>query len=384
MELFKASNQWKERPADERFGNVQEMYDACKGYADSAVEAPAKYDDLRVESDNGEIKLVGKENKPALLTNWAFGQLSQLVQAPAGYLRELPGTLAAQNLNYGLKHSRLMMSNDASLLFHQNGSLLCRAITSTQYKRIWNWEIVKRLLALESQGWRVPPARPAHLGQAGSRPATEADVLNAQMSGIGIHVGDMIAPAGLYASDHDMFAFLVNEKYAVNDGTDQGMARGFFAENSEVGGGCFRLTTFLYRWVCGNHIVWGAEKVREISLVHRGNANKICWDLMDLQVRKYAEGSVSDLEAKISTARRFQIAMKKEDVLDRLFGLKIGGRKILEQSYAMAEENESVDGAPNTAWGFAQGMTRLSQKSIYADKRVEMDRAAGKVLQIAF
>ena len=45
----------------------------------------------------------------------------------------------------------------------------------------------------------------------------------------------MIAPAGIYASDHDMFAFLVNEEYRIDDGSDGGLARGFFVQNSEVG-----------------------------------------------------------------------------------------------------------------------------------------------------
>ena len=39
---------------------------------------------------------------------------------------------------------------------------------------------------------------------------------------------------------------------------------------------------------------------------------------------------------------------------------------------------------PRTAWGMAQGATRLSQQEINADHRVALDRAAGKVLEVAF
>ena len=47
-----------------------------------------------------------------------------------------------------------------------------------------------------------------------ARPATEADVLEDRDGGGGlsINISDMIAPAGLYASDRDMFAFLINER----------------------------------------------------------------------------------------------------------------------------------------------------------------------------
>lgn len=385
MDLFKANNQWSTRPADERFGSIPEMYAACRHYADNARVARTPYAELRVESDNNEIQLAGKSGQFAKLTHWAFGQMAQLVAAPAGYLRSLPATLAAQNLNWGLKNRTAEQnSGTAQLLFHSNGSLLLRAVTSPIYKRIWNWEIAQRLHDLQGSGWKVPPARPALPDQPGTRPATEQDVLRLRESGLSIKVGDPIAPAGLYASDHDMFAFMVNEENRIEDGTDQGLGRGFFVENSEVGDSAFRLTTFLYRFICGNHIVWGAKDVREISIRHVGDANGIAWNKLALMVRRYAESSASDLEAKIAAARRYEIAAKKEDVIDRLFGLKIGTRKVLEAAYETAEKHSDTDGSPRSAWGFAQGMTRVSQESAYADKRVEIDRSAAKVLEIVF
>jgi len=84
-------------------------------------------------------------------------------------------------------------------------------MTSEKYTRIWNWEIADRLNEMVEKGWRVPPARPAMPNQPGTRPATVQDVLD--VAGfLSVNLGDPIAPAGLYASDHDMFAFLVFEK----------------------------------------------------------------------------------------------------------------------------------------------------------------------------
>jgi hypothetical protein len=42
------------------------------------------------------------------------------------------------------------------------------------------------------------------------------------------------------------------------------------------------------------------------------------------------------------------------------------------------------DGDPNTVWGMVQGVTRYSQSLPHADKRTELDRAAGKLMQIEF
>ena len=384
MELFKASNQWANRPDDERFSSLDELHTAVSSYRDSARTATVPFDSLRTEARDGEVLLVGKSSVPARMTNWSFGQLAGAIGAPANYLRELPATLAVQNLNHGL--AKTTDRTDRQVLFHQNGDLLTRALTSEKYTRIWNSDITSRLLTLPEQGWQVPPARPAREGQAGSRPATEADVLRGHNhASLGISVGDMIAPAGLYASDHDMFAFMVqNDRRITEPGNPDGLARGFFVSNSEVGAASFAITRFLYREVCGNHIVWGAKQVSEIRIKHIGAADDKAFAEIKGELIKYADESASDEEARIRAAMNFSLGATKDEVLDRLFSLKSLGisRTNLNAAYDQTVENENV--SPNTAWGMAQGMTRLSQLSQFAEARVGLDRAAGRILSIAF
>jgi hypothetical protein len=63
--------------------------------------------------------------------------------------------------------------------------------------------------------------------------------------------------------------------------------------------------------------------------------------------------------------------------------LKIVGKAQVADAYELATRHEDVDGNPNTAWGFAQGLTRLSQLEQYTDDRVALDLAASKVLALA-
>ncbi len=386
MNLFKASTQWATRPPDERFSSLQEMRGACFAYYKSAVESVTSFATLRVEAEDGEVKIVGPEQR-ARLTNWAFGQICTKVGAPAGYLRSLSATLACQNLNHGFKSSAVDLAKEgnAHLLFHNNGGLLLRAAVSDKYSRIWNYEVVDRLLDLPD-GWRTPPARPAFGNQVGTRPATEDDVLGASDFGLSISVGDEIAPAGLYASDHDCFVFMVNESSRVKDGSAEGLARGFFLENSEVGASSLRVTTFLYRHVCGNHIVWDTKDVRDVAIRHVGRARENAFSEFAVQLREYSDASVSDDEAKIKLAQSFKIAAKKEDVIDALFKIKAIGlsKRLLSDAYDTTEELSEIDGDPRTAWGMAQGVTRISQESEFADERRTLDKAAGKIAQIAF
>ncbi|BBC02432.1 hypothetical protein AB7M49_003961 [Bradyrhizobium elkanii] len=50
---------------------------------------------------------------PLVPTHWSFGQLASQVGAPATYLRQLPATLAAINLLYGLTANRVEQIKNA-------------------------------------------------------------------------------------------------------------------------------------------------------------------------------------------------------------------------------------------------------------------------------
>lgn len=385
MNLYTASSQWSTRPDDERFWSLSDAHAATLGYRQSAIEKSLPYSDLRVEAQDSDVVLVGKANVPAKLTHWAFGQLASRCSAPAGYLRELPCTLAAQNLNYGLKNRA--GDDSAQVLFHRNGSLLARAFTSAIYNRIWNHEVIARALDLEARGWRTPPARPCREGQAGSRLATEADVLQTKGGGGGlsVNIGDLIAPAGIYASDHDCFLFLVNEQNRLEDGSEGGLSRGVFITNSEVGAASLRITRFLYRHVCGNHIVWGASAVDELRLRHVGETIIGRFQaVVDEQANWVKQGARED-EGRIRQAQSFILGDDKDEVLDKVFGVKSIGlsRTVLSDAYETVYRHPE-DGDPRSAWGLAQGITRNSQLSSFSDERDRLDRAAAKVVELAF
>jgi hypothetical protein len=386
MELFKANRQWSTRPADQRFESLTDLYNVTKHYAEQARETNVPWSTMRAEAIEGDVQLVGRTGVPAKLTHWAFGQMCARVDAPASYLRDLPATLAVQNLNHGLATRGKESNDNAALMFHSNGSLLLRSVTSERYSRIWNYELAARLLDLEKMGWE--PARPdMHWGAdtvgkciacngIGRDNTTDHDACQF-CNGTGREY-----PA-LYASDHDMFAFVRNKSAIVREpGNPDGLQRGVIVENSEVGASSLKMTRFLYREMCGNHIIWGASNVIEISLRHIGDVRERFYKYA-AQIRKYAESSASDEEAQISSAKTKILAKTKDEVLDLLFGKRLNiSRKTLEAGYDAVKPDQ--DGDPNSAWGIVQGLTRHSQTLGYADARTAVDRAAGKILQIAF
>ena len=365
--LMQASNQWASRPADQRFNSIDALHAACTHHRDVAVEAVGvdlrtlRVGEAQFADDEGtqrvEPVLIGASGVQSRFSHHAFGQLSRRIGAPADYLRKLPPAMAATNLNHGLQHAEHNGNSD-SLLFAQNGDLRLRALVSKSYKRIWNTDVTSRLLALVEQ---QPEWQPAPAAFDGSR--------------------------GLYASDADMFAFLVdNERRIFEKDSGGGLGRGFFVSNSEVGAGAFAITTFFYEYVCGNHRVWGASGVQELRIRHVGNADERAFAELSLELRKYADGSAKDDEAKITAMRTKMLGTTKDEVLDAVFGLRVPTltRKVIEQSYEVAEQYEDWYGTPSSVWAITGGMTQVARDLSTASDRVALERAAGKVMQIAF
>jgi len=392
--LYQASSQWASRPADQRFWTIDEAYQFCKSYADVAEEKTIDFGKAELVESGSNIALsLGDGSAPVTMTHWSFGQLARMAGAPAEYLRKLPVSLASKCLENGLDHHFAGRDDfEKAGLVHGGDVPVLRALTSDKYTRFWNHQVFERLGALQSNGWKVPPARPSSMTAGNMRLATEEDCLDVRMAGLGIQPGDPIAPAGIYASDHDMFCFMVNEDYRINDGSDGGLSRGFFVSNSEVGASALKMTLFYYRHVCGNHIVWGAENVLDVAVRHIGDVEGRFTVEIEGSVGKYLKESAAADEQRIKKAKEIILGTNSADILDGIFKLTNRKRRhglpealnlqIVQTAIEEAEANPE-DGNPFSLWGFANGLTRVSQVFGFADRRTAIDAAAGQLLALA-
>src|ERR1700688_2797641 len=77
----------------------------------------------------------------------------------------------------------------------------------------------------------------------------------------------------LYASDRDVFLFLVDDTHPIEagrlpNGDPDLYFRGFYCWNSEVGSKTLGIASFYLRAVCMNRNLWGVEDFQEISIRH--------------------------------------------------------------------------------------------------------------------
>jgi len=397
-----ASREWATRPADERFWTIEDMHQAVVAHKERTIDIPALLSSVEVGSpDRRSLELYtgGDRQTPATFTNFSFGQICERVKAAKPYLTTLPAPIVADCLNYGLSEYGLRTERGPhSVTFEvspdgrgKQGAVELRCVASEIYNRIWNADITDWLRRLPDLGWRVPPARPNGMPGLQTRAATQDDVLNDQHGFLSINVGDMIAPAGLYASDRDCFAFFVNEDFPIDTGDGQPMSRAFYVSNAEVPGRSFRAKFFGYEHVCGNHIIWGGRLMADIRVRHVGTNADEAVDQIKAQLTAYTEQSVMCEQNAIQAARQAMLGNSKsghrtkESVMEDPIWRKVPVLNQKQISRAIDVATDTIDlhkASPFSAWGVVQGLTRLSQQTPHMDQRESLDDAAGRVIEL--
>lgn len=357
--LMTASNQWASRPDDQRYESLDLLHAAVAQRRSESWTTQHAMADLRVGvtgDDNGMILVVQDQPRgrqvELMPTNWSFGQMCQRAGTPKSYLQTLPAQLAAINMQWGLEHCE-RTGDDGLILAHENGDRTLTSITSTSYGRIWDQEVVEAVQKANPNGnWKVPAASYA--------------------------TSDPKRATTLYASDRDVFIFLVDESRPIERG-DERLFRGFMVWNSEVGSASFGLTTFLYRYVCDNRIIWGATDVNELRIRHTGGApDRFAYEGARY-LDRYANESTLAIEGALKRAQEHEVA---EDAKGVEGWLRARGftQKMATAARAKAEEEP---GNGRSLWNIIQGITAEARSIVHTDTRVDMERKAGDLMKFA-
>jgi Domain of unknown function (DUF932) len=360
--LTRASKEWFSRPDDERYLSLDDLYEATHRRAHQSQIRTDTTRSLLVrgsEVAGGRLTVEHDELGELDPTHWSLGQLATAAHTPAKWLREIATVpagpaFAAHAVNMGLRH--LAGPEKVQLMSQtgETGGQSLRCLVGPDYGRIYDYEVVRAVRELNRDGrWRVPAA---------SYSAT-----------------DPKRATTLYASDRDVFIFLVDDQNPVTfeaDGVRRNLFRGFMVWNSEVGSHRFGLMTFLYNFVCDNRIVWGAREVKEIEIRHTRNAPARFMREALPRLYAYAESSVTGVEATLERAAGKKIASTDEEVLGWLRSHDFTKREG-ERVIALAKTEE---GDARTLWQLVQGGTALARSIPHADERVTLERRVSRLL----
>ncbi|RWQ81910.1 MAG: DUF932 domain-containing protein [Mesorhizobium sp.] len=371
--IGRVSSEWFNRPADERYLSLSELMASVQGRSERSRTRTVETAAIRVEArrDDAErlaLVLPGAD-RPVAPTHWSFGQLASIVGAPATYLRQLPAPLAGINLQYGLTAHR---AEQVKTLEVENGRVELRAVTGPDYGRIYDHELVAAVQKIAGNGtgdtrWKIPGVLDWSTGIYNPRVDITSDTTT------------------LYASDRDVFLFLVDdlnpiEAGRLSDGSPDLYFRGFYCWNSEVGAKTLGIASFYLRAVCQNRNLWGVEDFEEITIRHSKYAASRFAHQAAPALTRFANSSPMPFVNGIRAAREKIVARSDEDRMEflRKRGFsKADTAKIIET--VLAEEGRK----PASVFDFVQGITAVARDKPHQDARLELEGKAKKLLDRA-
>ena len=369
----RVSSEWFSRPDDEKYLSIAELYASVKGRAEQSRTRTVESAAIRGEAhrdDPEKLALILQDAEaPIAPTHWSFGQLASLVSAPAAYLRQLPAPLAGINLQYGLPNHR---AEQGKTMEGANGRTELRAVTGPDYGRIYDHELVAAVQRIAGDGvgdtrWKVP------------------GVLDWATGGYNPMIDVTKDTTTLYASDRDVFLFLVDDRNPIEAGTLPNGSpdlffRGFYCWNSEVGAKTLGIASFYLRAVCQNRNLWGVEDFQEITIRHsKYAANRFAHEAAPA-LANFADSSPQPFIQGIRSARERIVARSDDDRTDflRKRGFsKAETGKIVET--VLAEEGRP----PESVFDFVQGITAVARSKPQQDARLTMETRAKKLLEAA-
>jgi hypothetical protein len=317
----------------------------------------------------GNLYTVDYAGAPAIFTNWSMSQYNSVVGGPnIAWLRDMPAPVAAMTLNASLKY-RQRVDGDTRVKLLAAPPLgdepaVLRAITGPEYGRIWDADIVRTIMLINHHagGRWVVPGKIAGRGMADQY--TEVTKQSTT----------------LYASDRDMWVFLVDERNPVEIGGEM-YFRGIIISNSEVGDAKFRMQSFYLNKVCQNRIIWDAIGMKELAIRHSRLAPTKFLEQAAPALAAYSGASVRGVAEAITKAKAVSVA---DDIKGAEDFLKQQGFNQFESKLIplLAERASDVgsSGDPTSIYDLVQGATAYARELVYADTRVDFERKAGGLL----
>jgi hypothetical protein len=370
--VSEVSMQWFRRSPDQRFTSLDDLASSVLRRSGSALEDVVDVKALdfvapypKEIADTHRLSLVINGKTKANPNHWSFSQLAALAKAPGAYLRTLPTQIVADALHHGM---RAIRENPLVKTYvDTDGTLM--AATGPEYGRVLDIDVVRAIQQVAGNGtgdtrWKVPGT----LDWSTMRYDPETPITKDTTT--------------LYASDRDLFVFLVDDRNPIEvgklpNGEPDLMFRGFYVMNSEVGARPLVLAAFYLRGVCMNRNLWGVENFTEISIRHNRLAPSRFVELARPALESFANGSDMKLIDAVNKAKAAKLASDQDEALAFLQSRDFSRKRALE----ILEIGEREEERPvRTAWDFAQAITAAARSIPNSDDRFTVERVAGRIL----
>lgn len=359
-----AQSQWFRRPNDHKFESLDALYTAVNSRRSRSEEVKTDIKRFAFARDDNRGGIITRVELGAKLptltlepTHYSFSQACGLVGLPAGVMRDKFAKrpdIVVEALNHCYK-DREAEGVKLMSIRPKNGDGLSRmqAITSQTYGRIWDADVVdaaRRIIARTGGRFHAP------LDWGKQKRA-------------------------LFASDRDVFMFFIDGGSIVEGGGERDqMHRGWFMWNSEVGTQTFGIACFLFRAVCGNFGIWGAQDVRVMKIRHTsGGPARFINDAIPA-LEDYVKMSAKPIEDAVKKAKTLELPQGNEEFFE--YFMKHKAAKFTRPEIKRAVEfADAEEGQHATLWDMYNGFTAAARMMAFAEAKVDMEKRAGRLLE---
>ena len=186
----------------------------------------------------------------------------------------------------------------------------------------------------------------------------------------------------LYASDRDVFLFLVDDTHPIEagtlaDGSPDLYFRGFYCWNSEVGSKTLGIASFYLRAVCQNRNLWGVEGFEEITIRHSKYAADRFAHEAAPALEKFADSSPQPFVKGIMSARAHLVARTDDE---RIAFLRDKGFSKPETAKVIETVIRQEGHPPESVFDFVQGITAVARDRDHQDARLDLEQRAKRLL----
>jgi hypothetical protein len=336
--LKRAHDELFRRAPDECFASLADLLQHCRRQKEESLDRwlPPS---VAPEADGGRLRVRLGTDGAFLLNDWSFTQFCQLAQVSKDTVNRLQPDTASrvlqETLPAGSKPIQLLTQGEA-----------VRSVHGVSYTRLYNTALVAmiQVFATDFQ----PPQRAMNGG------------------------------TGPYASELDPFAFLIDPTgWSEIDG--EAFAPGFFVWNSEVGKRSLGIEMFWVQAVCLNHIVWDACEVVVFTRKYTASIHDSL-----AEMRRLIEQLVLKRdERRDGFVRVIRKAMSTTLGDDAEASLKVLGQKGITRALATRALEIARTKGRFTIFSVVNALTRLAGESEFAGERMESDRKAAQLLELA-
>ena len=360
------NSQWSCRADDERFLSLDALDRFCTDLAEHSAATTVDVRDVRVNAspdDPQRLTLDIEDDRNIQMTAHSFNQVCAMTGTPASYMRKLPAYLAGINLQHGIANysGELVKAYAHS---STNGTTV-RALTSPSYGRILDRDLVRAVKrATADTDWKVPGC--IDWGTMTYDPNSPITVQSTT----------------LYASDRDVFIFLVDDLHPIEvgklaNGDPDLMFRMFYAGNSEVGCSTLFGGSGYLRGVCQNRNLWGVEGFKEFRIKHTSGAPHRFAMEAARKLREMVHAEPLRVVDGVKAAKAAIVAIDDEEASTFLRQRKFSER----QARTILDTVMNEEGKPaRSVWDIVQGITAVARTVPNADDRMDMEKRAGALL----